>query len=177
MGKVVVFKPADVGVKDNYQSSVGTNYYRDQTTGELFKTSGNNVRTILPEQFKTAKFINEDDSATNSDNNVYIVPAGKVFILTFAFLNVCCTNAVASLGSTGRLRYSTNGGGTYKSLLRFMAPVGVSQSNNQGLTPSAFMVFDQLTEFNVASSNNAVAATATVMGYEIDKAEYLGIFN
>jgi len=176
MAKAVVFKPIGVALKDNYQGSVSTNYQRDQVTGELFKTSGSNVRTIIPEQFKTAKFINEDDSATNSDNDVYIVPAGKIFVMTFAFLNVCCTNAVASLGSTGRLRYRI-GGGAYKALLRFMAPVGVSFSNNQGLTPSAYMVFDELTEFNVSSSNAAVAATSTVMGYEIDKSEYLGVFN
>lgn len=162
---------------DFYQSSVSTNYQRDQVTGELFKTSGNNVRTIIPEQFKSAKFINEDQTATNTDNDIYVVPTGKVFILTFAFLNVCNTNAILSLGSTGRLRYSTNGGATYKALLRFMGTVGVSFSNNQGLTPSAYMVFDQLTEFNVSSSNNALAATATVMGYEIEKSEYLGVFN
>lgn len=172
MGSAVVFKPLDVGLKDNYQGSVQTQYARDQTTGNLFLTSGTNTRTILTEQFKTSTFINEDDSATNSDNDIYIVPAGKVFIMTFAFLNVCCTNAVASLGSTGRLRYSTNGGGSYKALLRFMAPVGVSFSNNACLTPAAFMIFPENCIFNVSSSNNAVAATATVMGYEISSSEY-----
>ena len=136
------------------------------------QTVGLNVKTILPKVYTTATFINQDDSATNSDNDVYIVPSGKIFILTFAFLNVCNTNGILSLGSTGRLRYSNNGCSSYTALLRFMGPPGVAFSNNQGLTPSALMIFDAGTIFNVSSSNNALAATASVMGYEISEEEY-----
>lgn len=177
MGKVVVFKPADVGIKDNYQSSVGTNYYRDQTTGELFKTSGNNVRTIIPEQYKTAKFICEDDSATGSDNDIYQVPAGKVFILCTANLDESNAAALAGLGSTARLRYSTNGGGSYKSLIRINGVGGSNFGKCLSIYPSALMVFDENTIFNVVSPSANLAAMACVMGYEIEKSEYLGVFN
>lgn len=172
----VAYKPVK-SANDLYQSSVSTNYQRDQVTGELYKTSGSNVRTIIPEQFTSAKFICEDDSATNSDNDIYTVPAGKVFFLATANLDESNSSALAGLGSTARLRYSTNGGVSYKSLIRINGVPGSNFGKCLSIYPSALMVFDENTIFNVSSPNANLAAMGCVMGYEINKSEYLGIFN
>jgi hypothetical protein len=168
MAKVVVFKPTDIGVKDNYQGSVSTNYYKDQTTGELFKTSGNNVRTIIPEQFKSVKFISNSNFANNTDNRVYQIPQGKIFILTSG---TYWQNADAlSTGNSSHLDADSFE-------LTYIRGTAAATNITFPLNYSALMVFDENTDFRIYSSNAKITAGATLLGYEIDKSEYLGVFN
>ena len=169
--KFVAFKPIK-SQNDTYQTSVSTSYAKDQTTGELFKTSGNNVRTIIPEQFKTAKLATQDDYASNTYNDVYEVPQGKVFVLTSAYF---WQNANAgTTGNAGAFRVDING---TKYNLTYMRGTAAASNISFPLTYSALMVFDEGDTFEVGNATANLTTGAGVVGYEIDKSEYLGYFN
>lgn len=150
---------------DTYQSSQDTNYARDQTTGDLFLKSGINNRCIIPEQFKDATFILQDNTAINADNRVYIVPAGKVFLLLGANLQIS-TDAAAlgnaaylKIGSAAILRGYGNGDAS-----------GCAYGMSQNF--ASILVIDEATDIRVSTSDPNVRATGCVFGYEIPKSSY-----
>jgi hypothetical protein len=171
MAKLVAYKPIK-SASDTYQTSVSTNYQKDQTTGELFKTSGNNVRTIIPEQFKSAKLIARNNYASNGYNTIYTIPAGKVFILTSAAF---WQNAAAlTTGNSGQLRVVL--GATTYPLVEIRGTAAASNISFP-LTYSALMVFQENFKFEVGNATANLTTGASVLGYEIDSSEYLGVFN
>lgn len=172
MAKAVVFKSPKVSVKDVYQSSVGTNYQRDQVTGELFKTSGNNVKTILPEMFRTAKFAGDFGDASASSNVFYTVPTGKVFIV----LQIAATSSceASSFGNNTHL-YVSRGGTEFHLSGGYGTTTGGIFSHS--INTSSILVLNEGDYFKVSTSNAKVKIWASVCGYLVEKSEYLGIFN
>ena len=170
MASIKVFKPT-ISKNDIYQSSQSTQYKKDQTTGELFPTSGQNVKTIIPEMFKSAEFMIIDNSATSGTNHdIYAVGAGKIFILIGASLSTAW-EAAHAIGDTGYLRITINGGVSYDIMIRASGHGGAVGSSNFMFNPNVLMVFDETYTFNVRAITNCYA-TATIMGYLIDKSEY-----
>jgi hypothetical protein len=174
MASAVAYKPV-LSENDLYQSSVSTNYYKDQTTGKLFLSSGTNTRTIIPEQFKTAKLIGASASASNTTTSIYTIPAGKVFILTSAQVCTNWNNAIALLTNFGNLRYQN--GGVPVSIIRTFACPAQAGSVSSNLNPSSILVFDENFTFEVSSNSANMNCGGCILGYEIDKSEYLGVFN
>jgi len=175
MATGVAYKPVK-SANDLYQSSVATNYQRDQVTGELYKTSGSNVRTIIPEQFRSAILRFAEGSANNSFTKIYTVPAGKVFILASGSLSFGSKPA-ASFSSNARFNISKDGGATYSTICRLVSADAVASCGNQVINPNALMVLDESWEIYVSTNSSNVQAYAQVQGYEINKSDYLGIFN
>ncbi len=175
MANAVAYKP--VGSKnDLYQSSVATDYKRDQVTGQLFKTSGENVRTIIPEMYKTAELVYGGTSIKNNTTaKAYTVPQGKVFVLCWAQLSSCWTN-VAAYNHVSEF-YADGGGTNLTVLFRIQPSPSVAGQETNTSTPTITMVYPEGCYFEVNSSNASIYASARVVGYEISKSEYLGIFN
>ena len=82
MANLVAYKPI-LSKADIYQSSVQTNYVKDQTTGELFKTSGLNTRSSIQEQCPSAQLFGGTIliSSPGGSQTYYTVPDGKILIL------------------------------------------------------------------------------------------------
>lgn len=170
--KAVVYKPIGTAINDKYQTSVSTNYVRDQITGELFKTSGLNVRTIIPEMFRSAKFVGDFGDASASSDVFYTVPAGKVFIvLQVAATSSCEAN---SFGNNTHLYVTYNGTDFHLSGGYGTTAGGIFAHS---INTASILVCDEGDSFKVSTSNAKVKIWASVCGYEIDKSEYLGTFN
>lgn len=151
--------------EDVYQSSQDTNYARDQTTGQIFLKSGINQRCIVPEQFKTATMKVVDNTAVNAENNVYVVPQGKVMLVLGMTLQV--STQAATFGNAGRLKINGNG------ILRGYGSAeatGCAYGMTQNL--SSFLVLVYGDSVTVSSADADLRATGSIFGYEIDESEY-----
>ena len=168
--KIVVYKPILDSKSDIYQNSVQTQYARDQTTGNLFLTSGTNTRCIIPEQFKSAKLIGASASAINTQTTIYTVPAGKIFILSSAQVSSTWHDAIVNLITFGNLRYHT--GGVPTTIIRTFGVWGLSGTTTISLNPSSILVFTAGYIFEVASNSAQLNCGGCLLGYEIDVAEY-----
>lgn len=171
MAKGVAYKPIK-SAGDVYQGSVSTNYQKDQTTGELFKTSGMNVRTIIPEMYKTATIAGDFGDASASTDVFYTVPAGKVFIV----LQIAATSSceASSYGNNTHLYV------TYKNVDFHLSGGYGSTAGGifaHSINTSSLMVLNAGDSFKLLTSNAKTKIWASVIGYLIDKSEYLGVFN
>lgn len=175
MAKAVAYKPFK-SVNDTYQTSVSTNYQKDQTTGQLFKTSGDNVKTIIPEMYKSAVLVYGGTAIKNNTSaKAYTVPAGKVFILCWAQMSACWTNA-AAYNDVAEF-YADGGGTSLTTFFRVQPSPAVAGQETNTSTPTITMVYPEDCYFEVNSSDVTMYASGRVVGYEIDKSEYLGVFN
>lgn len=162
------FKPTN-SIGDKYQGSEPTNYVRDQTTGQLVLKSGINQRCIVPEMFKTAEFILKDNTAVNTDNTVYTVPAGKVLLLLGANLNY--SSQAATFGNAARLNFDI--GGTITAILRGYgdgSATGCAYGMSQNF--ASILVLPEDTRIYVSSSSANVRATGCIFGFIISNSEY-----
>jgi len=173
MVKAVAYKPV-LSKSDVYQGSVSTNYQKDQTTGELFKTSGNNVKTIIPEMFASAQFISDFSDGSGAINDVYTVPAGKVFII----LGISATTSfqASSYGNSGLVDYKS-AAGVRKARLCGGYGSDTAGSYTHNLSWASLLVMDSGEYIECGSSNAKVKVFCSVYGYEVKKSEYLGVFN
>ena len=173
--KFVAYKPIK-SQNDTYQTSVSTAYSKDQTTGELFKTSGTNVKTIIPEMYKSAVLKYGGTAIKNNASaKAYTVPAGKVFILCWAQMSSCWTNA-AAYNDVAEF-YADGGGAALTVFFRVQPSPGVAGQETNTTTPSITMVYPEGCYFEVNSSDTTMYCSGRVCGYEIDASEYLGVFN
>jgi len=135
----------------------------DPNTGLPLIKSGINVRTILPEQFKTATFIAKTNSANNGSSTIYTIPDGKVLLLTSICLQV--SFQAASLGNGGQLTLDGN------TLLRgYGSDVSGAYAMNQSLP--TLIVCSSSSVFAVDNSSAKVRHTGSIFGYLIDASEY-----
>lgn len=150
---------------DNYQSSVSTNYSRDQTTGQLFLTSGSNVRTIIPEMFKNAVLVMERDSEDGGTQNIYTVPAGYNFIMSVVSLSINWSSALVGTNNYGDVLINNN------PLIRLYGCQAIHGALATNLTPSNQLVFRAGDVFEILSSSANLRAFGSIIGYIIPQSD------
>ena len=172
MAKATIYKPI-LSKNDVYQESVNTNYQRDQTTGELFKTSGNNVRTIIPEQIKCENLIQKQLIVSNTSfDNLYIVPKGYVFILNYVTLQSSFNISAATITSVRECKLTLGNSSTIGiSHTIFHVNGSISQFGfSDVITPSNTLIYDQDARFKLTSDINS-SCSASISGYLIKKSD------
>jgi len=173
MASEVAYKPSISAKDTGYLQSQDTSWAKDSVTGELFKTTSINAKTIIPKIYSSAVLVTHDNFAENDENSVYIVPANKTFLLLG--INLSCVwqqigasggaatggwgemGTMGVIGSEKILRgYGHDGFGTFTMCQNFVA----------------LPVFPSGTEFAVRSTEDYFLSTGGVVGYEIDTIEY-----
>jgi len=176
--KLVVFKPTEQ-TKDTYFDSQNTLYARDQTTGEIIRKSAINTRTIMSEQFKSAKIIFARDTQ-NVSNGAFIanqtfatIPAGKVWILVSLTV---CQNSYGGGAQHGYGAIGVNAANSY--LVELMTANNTNESQTVNFANTiAFTsgVQFQTTLFAMGGIGAVTTIRTVLVAWEIDKSEFLNI--
>jgi hypothetical protein len=175
MAKAIVFKPSNVGKNDNYQTSSTTTYSKDQTTGELFKTSGTNVRTIIPEMFNATLAVGGNTIiAHNTTQTVYTVPAGYTLIIS----SLCLSASVVNGGGVGigRVYLYLNGNIALNLIMDTNNAIGtLNPMPNQSvsITPTALLILRSNQNIQVSTDNLNTMGVASFTGYIIKNSDIL----